>query len=88
MFMPIETKILISYFIICITYSLCRLHYLLTQKTDEEFNSMLKELVDLSGNEGVVKQLVILQIIFSPFTTPFSIMKQIYRLLKKLFVKN
>ncbi len=83
-----EIKILISYLAVCVTYSLCRLHYLLTQKTDEEFNSMLKELKDLSGNDGVTTQLVILQIILSPFTTPFSILKQIYKQFKKLFVKN
>ncbi len=84
----LETKILISYLVICVTYSLCRLHYLLTQKTDEEFNSMLKELVDMAGNDNVVKQLVVLQIIFSPLTTPFSILKQFYRLVKKLFAKK
>ena len=83
-----EIKILISYLAVCVTYSLCRLHYLLTQKTDEEFNSMLNELKDLSGNEGVTTQLVIMQIIFSPFTAPFSILKQVYREFKKLFVKN
>ena len=83
-----ETKILISYLVVCVTYSLCRLHYLLTQKTDEEFNSMLNELKDMAGNDDVVKQLVILQIIFSPLTTPFSMLKQIYRLFKKLFVKD
>ena len=83
-----ETKILISYFVICITYSLCRLHYLLTQKTDEEFNSMLKELIDMAGDDNVVKQLVVLQILFSPLTTPFGMLKQIYRLFKRLFVKN
>ena len=84
----LETKIIISYLVICVTYSLCRIHYLLTQKTDEEFNSMLKELVDLSGSDGVIKQLVVLQILFSPLTTPFSMLKQIYRLFKKIFVKN
>ena len=83
-----EIKILISYLAVCVTYSLCRLHYLLTQKTDEEFNSMLNELKDLSGNDGVTTQLVIMQIIFSPFTAPFSILKQVYRQFKKLFVKN
>lgn len=86
--MFIGTKILISYLVICVTYSLCRLHYLLTQKTDEEFNSMLKELADMSGSDNVITQLVILQIIFSPLTTPFSVLKQIYRLLKKVFVKD
>lgn len=84
----LETKILISYFVICITYSLCRLHYLLTQKTDEEFNSMLQELVNLSGDENVIKQLVVLQVIFSPITAPFSILKQIYKLVKKIFPTN
>jgi len=83
-----ETKILISYLVICVTYSLCRLHYLLTQKTDEEFNSMLDELKDMAGDDNVIKQLVVLQILFSPLTTPFSMLKQIYRLLKKLFVRN
>ena len=84
----LETKILISYITICVTYSLCRLDYLITQKTDEEFNSMLQELIDLSGNEGVVKQLIILQIIFSPITAPFSMLKQIYKLIKNISAKN
>lgn len=84
----LETKILISYLVICVTYSLCRLHYLLTQKTDEEFNSMLKELVDMAGDDNIVKQLVVLQIIFSPLTAPFSILKQIFRLVKKIFAKK
>ena len=83
-----ETKILISYLVVCITYSLCRLHYLLTQKTDEEFNSMLSELFDLAGSDNVIKQLVILQILFAPLTAPFSILKQCFRLLKKILVKN
>lgn len=84
----IEIKILISYIAICITYSLCRLHYLLTQKTDEEFNSMLSELKNLAGNDSIIGNLVILQILFAPFTAPFSILKLIYKNVKKLFVKN
>lgn len=56
---------------------------MLTQKTDEEFNSMLQELVDLSGNENVIKLLVVLQIVFSPITAPFSILKLIYKTVKK-----
>ena len=84
----LETKIIISYIVICITYSLCRLHYLLTQKTDEEFNSMLQELINLSGNDNVTTFLVILQIIFAPLTAPFSIMKQIYKLAVKFMDKN
>lgn len=83
-----EIKILISYLVICITYSLCRLHYLLTQKGDEEFNSMLNELKSLAGNDDIVKQLVVMQILFAPLTAPFSMLKQIYRQFKKLFAKN
>ena len=83
----LETKILISYIAICLTYSICRLHYLLTLKEDEEFNSMLKELIDLSGDNDVVKILVILQLILSPITTPFSILKHIYKLIKKIIFK-
>lgn len=79
----LETKILISYFAICLTYSLCRLHYLLTIKNDEEFNSMLEELITLSGDKSVITTLVILQIIFSPITTPFSMLKQLYKLAVK-----
>ena len=33
----------------------------------------------LSGDGDVVKSLVIMQIIFSPFTAPYSILKQIYK---------
>lgn len=84
----LEMKILISYIAICLTYSICRLHYLLTQKEDEEFNSMLNELVELSGDKNVIKLLIILQIILSPITTPFSIIKQIYKLIKKQISKN
>jgi len=82
-----ETKILISYVIICITYSLCRLHYLLTQKTDDEFNNMLKELKELADNEHTIRSLVILQILFAPVTAPFSMIKQIYKLVKKLIIR-
>jgi len=84
----LETKILISYIVVCVTYSLCRLHYLLTQKTDEEFNDMLQELINLSGNENVVRLLVILQILFAPIIAPFSMIKQIFKLIKKLFLKE
>ena len=84
----LETKILISYIAICITYSICRLHYLLTLKEDEEFNSMLKELIELSGDEGVIKLLIVLQLVLSPVTTPFSILKQIYKLFKKIIIKE
>lgn len=84
----LETKILISYIAICITYSLCRLHYLLTVKEDEEFNSMLEELISLSGSDDVIKPLIILQILLSPITAPFSILKQIYKLIKKIFIKK
>lgn len=84
----LETKILISYMVVCVTYSLCRLHYLLTQKTDEEFNDMLQELINLSGNENVVRLLIILQILFAPIIAPFSMIKQAYKLIKKLFVKG
>ena len=83
-----EIKIIISYIAICITYSLCRLHFLLTQKTDEEFNSMLQELKDMSQSDGVIIQLVLLQILFAPVTAPFSILKLIYKMIKKLFIKN
>lgn len=77
----LETKIIISYLVICITYSLCRLHYLLSVKDDEEFNSMLNQLIDLAGNRDIVKVLVLLQLVLSPITAPFSMIKQIYRLL-------
>jgi hypothetical protein len=79
----LETKILISYIAICLTYSICRLHYLLTTKSDEEFNSMLDELVDLSGSKDIIKTLIVLQIVLSPITTPFSMLKQIYKLTVK-----
>ena len=81
----LETKILISYILICATYSICRLHYLLTMKEDEEFNSMLGELTDLSGDGDVIKFLVVLQIVLSPLTAPFSMSKQIYKLFIKVF---
>ena len=83
-----ELKILISYIAICLTYSLCRLHFLLTIKSDEEFNSMLAQLIDLAGSEDIIKSLVVLQILLSPITTPFSILKQINKLIKRIFVKN
>ncbi len=81
-------KILISYIVVCVTYSLCRLHFLLTQKTDEEFNSMLSELKNLADGGNVIFNLVLLQIFFAPLTAPFSIMKLVYKQVKKLFVKN
>ena len=83
-----ETKIIISYVVICVTYSLCRLHYLLNFKTDEEFNSMLEELKDLSGDENIVKFLTVTQVLFAPITAPFSILKLIYKFIKNLIVKN
>ena len=84
----IGTKILISYLVVCLTYSMCRLHYLLTQKTDEEFNSMLDELKSIAGDDNIIQKLVLLQIIFAPLTAPFSMLKQIYKKVKGLFIKN
>lgn len=84
----IEIKLVISYIVICLTYSLCRLHYLLTIGSDEKFNDMLGQLKTLAGSDEVVKSLVILQIILSPVTAPFSILKQLYKLIKNLFVKE
>ena len=84
----IEIKILISYLVICVTYSMCRLHYLLTQKTDEEFNSMLDELKSIAGDDNIIQKLVLLQIIFAPLTAPFSMLKHIYKKIKGLFIKN
>ncbi len=84
----IGKKILISYLVVCITYSMCRLHYLLTQKTDEEFNSMLEELKNIAGDDNTIRNLVLLQIIFAPLTAPFSMLKQIYKKVKGLFIKN
>jgi len=83
-----EIKIIISYLVVCITYSLCRIHYLLTIKPDEEFNEMLQQLKDASGDEDVVKTLVVLQAIFSPILAPFSMLKQIFRLIKNLFIRK
>ena len=79
----LEMKLLISYIAICLTYSLCRLHYLLRFKGDEEFNSMLEELINLSGDKNVITTLVVLQIIFSPLTAPFSMLKLLYKLTVK-----
>lgn len=76
----LETKIIISYIVVCVAYSLCRLHYLMSVKNDEEFNSMLSQLIDLAGSRDIVKVLVILQVVLSPLTAPFSMIKQIYRL--------
>ena len=83
-----QIKILISYLVVCITYSMCRLHYLLTQKTDEEFNSMLDELKNLAGDDSVIRNLVLLQILFAPLTAPFSMLKLIYKRIRRFFVKN
>lgn len=85
--MTLETKIIISYLLICVTYISCRLHYLLTQKTNKDFNAMIEELVDLAGNEDIVKTYIVVQIMFSPIIAPLSIIKQIYKLVKELFVK-
>ena len=77
----IETKIIISYIVICVAYSLCRLHYLMTIKSDDEFNSMLGQLIDLAGSKDIVKVLILLQILLCPITAPFSMIKQIFKLL-------
>ena len=83
-----EVKVLISYLVVCVIYSLCRMHYLLTIKPDEEFNDMLEQLKNLSGDEHVERTLVVLQLIFSPLLAPFSMLKQIYKLIAKLFIKT
>lgn len=75
----LETKIIISYVVVCAAYSLCRLHYLMTVKNDEEFNSMLSQLIELAGNRDIVKVLIFLQIILSPLTAPFSMIKQVFK---------
>ena len=76
-----EIKIIISYIVVCVAYSICRLHYLMTTKIDEEFNSMLSQLIELAGNRDIIKVLVILQVLLSPLTAPFSIIKQILKLI-------
>ncbi len=81
----LETKIIISYIVVCVAYSLCRLHYLMTVKSDEEFNSMLNQLIDLAGSRDIVKVLILLQLVLSPITAPFSMLKQLFKL---LFPKN
>ncbi len=83
-----EVKVIISYIVICVTYTLCRMHYLLTIKPDEEFNDMLEQLKNLSGDEHVERTLVVLQLIFSPLLAPFSMLKQIFKLIAKLFIKT
>lgn len=84
----LEYKIFISYIVVCLTYSLCRLHYLITIKSDEEFNSMLEQLQDISGDKDVIKSLVILQALLSPITAPFSMIKQIYKLISNCICKK
>jgi len=64
------------------------MHYLLTIKSDKEFNDMLEQLKNLSGDEHVERTLVILQLIFSPILAPFSMLKLIFKLLSKLFIKT
>ena len=80
----LETKILISYIVICLTYSLCRLHFLLTTKSNNEFNEMLDELISVSENRWqVIIMLVILQTIFSPLIAPISIIRLVIKHLFK-----
>ena len=76
-----EMKIIISYIAICLTYSVCRLHYLLTVKEDAEFNDMLGELIDLSGNKDIIKIIILLQLLLSPILAPFSMVRQLIKLL-------
>lgn len=84
-----EIKIIISYIAICLTYSLCRLHYLLTIKEDDGFNNMLDSLIELSGDRNtVIKELIFLQIILSPITAPFSFLKQIFKIIFQKILKK
>ena len=80
-----ETKIIISYIVICLTYSLCRLHFLLTTKSNDEFNEMLDELISVSANrQQVINMLIILQALLSPLIAPFSIIKLFFKHIFKL----
>ena len=83
-----EHKIIISYIVVCVAYSLCRIHYLLTVRSDDEFNSMLEELISLSGSKDIIKSLVILQLILSPITAPYSILRLIFKHIFKIGKKD
>ena len=81
--MLLETKLIISYLLICLTYSACRLHYLLAVDKDSELRKELGQLVDYAGDEGIIKIFIMLQVLFSPVLAPMSVARHTYRFLTK-----
>lgn len=76
-----ETKIFLSYILICLYYTLCRLHYLIVLKADEDFNEVRDELIALTGNKNIMKVLVVFNILFCPITAPLSMAKRFFKLI-------
>ena len=77
----LETKIFLSYILICLYYTLCRLHYLIVLKADEDFNEVRDELIALTGNKNIMKVLVVFNILFCPITAPLSMVKRFFKLI-------
>ena len=78
-----ETKLIISYIVICATYTICRLHYLLIVETDSELNKMLEELVDYAGDKSIIGLYIILQLACCPILAPLSVLKHIKNFIVK-----
>lgn len=83
MYMLVETKILISYIVLCLFYTLCRMHYLMCVKKDSELNKELGKLIDYAGDEGIVKVFVIIQILCCPIIAPMSIINNTFKFITK-----
>ena len=78
-----DIRIVISYVVVCLFYSLCRMHYLLVVKKDDEINQMLGELIDYSGDKNIVKVFVVFQILLCPILDPLGVIKHLYRFFTK-----
>ena len=76
--MLFETKLIISYIAVCLTYTICRLHYLLAVKQDSELKQELGKLVDYAGDEGIIKCFIALQVLFCPVLAPMSVLKHTF----------
>lgn len=62
---------------------MCRIHYLLVVKADKEFNEARDELINFTGDKGIIKTLIVFQILLSPILAPLSMLKRLYNLFFK-----
>lgn len=85
----LETKIFLSYLAICLYYTICRLHYLIALKEDDEYNEMMNEICNYIDRKKAVVLIVCLQLFLSPILAPLGMIKNSCKFIyKNLFQKK